>query len=573
MESERWAERESNDAHSQRRLIYSHAPPMTKDDMVAGARESFGRQAWGDAYAQLSAADRVTPLGLDDLERLALAAFLIGKDAESADVGARAHHESLRLDDAARAARCAFWVGFQHLNRGEVAQGLGWLARAGRVLDDRHLDCVERGYLLLPVAIRSVDEGDYATAYTMFSNAAEIAHRFADAELATMAQYGRGRALIGSGRTADGVALIDEAMVGITSGQVSPSVVGALYCSAIEAWKEIFDLRRAQEWTAALSHWCESQPDLVPFRGPCLVFRAEIMQLHGAWPDAMEEALRACERLSAPPGHPAAGGAFYQQAELHRLRGDLVKAEEAYRQASQLGRTPQPGLALLRLAQGQVEAAQAAMRRVMDEKHDRATRASMLLAYVEVLLAANDAPGARGAADELTRIAVEHHAPLLIAVRAQATGAVLLAEGDAHAALSELRLAWTAWRQLEAPYEAARVRVLVGLACRALKDEDGAEMEFDAARSVFLQLGATIDLARVEELSGTTKGATSEGGLTAREIQVLVLVATGKTNRAIAAELVISEKTVARHVSNIYDKIAVSSRAAATAYAYEHGLV
>lgn len=546
---------------------------MTEDDMLARARESFGRQMWGDAYAQLSAADHTAPLGLDDLERLALAAFLIGRDAESADVGARAHHESLRLDDAPRAARSAFWVGFQHLNAGEVAQGLGWLARAARVLDERHLDCVERGYLLLPVAIRSVDEEDFATAYTMFSNAAEIADRFGDAELATMAQYGRGRALIGSGRTAEGVALIDEAMVGITSGQVSPSVVGALYCSAIEAWKGIFDLERAQEWTAALSRWCESQPDLVAFRGPCLVFRAEIMQLHGAWPDAMEEALRACERLSAPPGHPAAGAAFYQQAELHRLRGDLVKAEEAYRQASQLGRTPQPGLAQLRLAQGQVEAAQTAMRRVIDEKHDRATRATMLLAYVEVLLAANDVPGARGAADELTSIAVEHRAPLLEAVRAQARGAVFLAEGDARAALSELRLAWTAWRRLEAPYEAARVRVLVGLACRALKDEDGAEMEFDAARSVFLQLGATTDLARVEDLSETAKGAASQAGLTAREIQVLVLVATGKTNRAIAAELVISEKTVARHVSNIYDKIAVSSRAGATAYAYEHGLV
>lgn len=540
--------------------------------MVARARESFGRQAWGDAYAQLRAADQVTPLGLADLERLALAAFLIGKDAESAEIGARAHHESLRLDDAPRAARCAFWVGFQHLNAGEVAQGLGWLARAGRVLDERRLDCVERGYLLLPVAIRAVDEGDYGTAYTTFSNAAEIAERFGDPQLATMAQYGRGRALLGSGRTADGVALIDEAMVGITSGHVSPSVVGALYCSAIEAWKGIFDLRRAQEWTAALSRWCESQPDLVPFRGPCLVFRAEIMQLHGAWPDAMEEALRACERLSAPPGHPAAGAAFYQQAELHRLRGDLVKAEEAYRQASQLGRTPQPGLAKLRLAQGHIEAAQAAMRRVMDENHDVATRATMLLAYVDVLLAANDVPSARAAADELQKIAAGHDAPLLDAVRAQALGAVLLGEGEPRAALAELRLAWAAWRQLEAPYDAARVRVLVGLACRALRDEDSAEMEFDAARSVFLQLGATTDLAHVEELSRMANGA-SHGGLTARELQVLVLVATGKTNRAIAAELVISEKTVARHVSNIYDKIAVSSRAGATAYAYEHGLV
>jgi DNA-binding NarL/FixJ family response regulator len=546
---------------------------MTNDDMVARGRESFGRQAWGEAYALLSAADHAEPLGLDDLERLALVAALIGKDADSADAGARAHHESLRQGDGARAARCAFWVGFGHLGRGDVAQGLGWLARAARVLDDRQLDCAERGYLLIPVALRATDEGDYDAAYATFTKAGEIAERFGEQGLATIARYGRGHALVRSGRTADGVALIDEAMVGITSGDVYPSVVGALYCSAIELWKGIFDLRRAQEWTAALSRWCDSQPDLVPFRGQCLVFRAEIMQLHGAWPDAMEEVLRASERLSVTPGHPAAGAAFYQQAELHRLRGDLVSAEEAYRQASQLGRSPHPGLARLRLAQGQVEAARVAMRGVMDEKHDRATRATLLLAYVEVLLAARDVFSARAATDELRTMAAEQRAPLLDAVCAQATGAVLLGEGDARAALADLRHSWRAWRQLEAPYDAARVRVLVGLACRALEDEDGAEMEFDAARSTFQQLGAATDLMRLDELSRTTTAATSLGGLTAREIQVLGLVATGKTNRAIAAELVISEKTVARHVSNIFDKIAVSSRAAATAYAYEHKLV
>jgi DNA-binding NarL/FixJ family response regulator len=546
---------------------------MTNDDMVARGREAFGRQAWGEAYALLSAADHAAPLGLDDLERLALAAALIGKDADSVAAGARAHHESLRQGDGARAARCAFWVGFNHLGRGDVAQGLGWLARAARVLDDRQLDCAERGYLLVPVAIRATDEGDYAAAYSTFTKAAEVAERFGERELATIARYGRGQALVRSGRTVDGVALIDEAMVGITSGEVSPSIVGALYCSAIEVWKEIFDLRRAQEWTAALSRWCESQPDLVPFRGQCLVFRAEIMQLHGAWPDAMEEALRASERLSDTPGHPAAGAAFYQQAELHRLRGDLVSAEEAYRQASQLGRSPQPGLARLRLSQGQVEAARVALRGVMDEKHDRATRATLLLAYVEVLLAAKDVSGARAATDELRTIAVEHRAPLLDAVSAQATGAVLLGEGDPRAALAELRKAWRGWRQLEAPYDAARVRVLVGLACRGLDDEDGAEMEFDAARSTFQQLGAATDLMRVDELSKATSAPASLGGLTARELQILGLVATGKTNRAIAAVLVISEKTVARHVSNIFDKIAVSSRSAATAYAYENKLV
>lgn len=187
----------------------------------------------------------------------------------------------------------------------------------------------------------------------------------------------------------------------------------------------------------------------------------------------MDEAQRACERLSEPPGQPAVGMAFYQQAELHRLRGEFTKAEEAYRQASQWGREAQPGLALLRLAQGQVDAAEAAIRRVLDEAQDRVTRSRLLAAHVEILLAAGDVPAARGGVDELSTIAADLDAPFLRAVAAHATGAVLLAEGDARAALGETRRAWTVWQQLEAPYEAARAQVLIGLACRALADEDG----------------------------------------------------------------------------------------------------
>jgi DNA-binding CsgD family transcriptional regulator len=286
----------------------------------------------------------------------------------------------------------------------------------------------------------------------------------------------------------------------------------------------------------------------------------------------MDEARRACDWLSHPTGQPAVGVAYYQQAELLRLRGDFVKAEEAYRWASNWGRKPQPGLAQLRLAQGQVGAAEAAIRHVVDEAQDRLTRSKVLAAYVEIVLAANDVAGARAAADELAKIAAELHAPLLHAESAHATGAVLLAEGDARAALAALRHAWAAWRELEAPYEAARVRLLVGLACRELGDDDTAEMELNAARWVFQQLGAAPALARVRELCRTSAPKTV-GGLTARELQVLALVATGKTNRAIAAELVISEKTVARHVSNIFAKLGLSSRSAATTYAYEHDLV
>jgi DNA-binding CsgD family transcriptional regulator len=554
-----------------RRGSLARVEQMTATNTLDRGRESFRWKAWADAYTQLSAADRETPLEIEDLERLAVAAYLTGKDSDSADVWERAHRECLRLGNCKRAAWFAFWLALSFLNHGELAQGSGWLSRARRLLED-HPDCVEQGYLLVPLALQSMSQGDAATACTTFSRAADIGNCFHDADLLALGRLGRSQALMHLGEISQGVALLDEVMVSVTTGEVSPLVAGIVYCAGIEACHEIFDLRRAQEWTAALSRWCEAQPDLVLYRGQCLVHRAEILELHGDWIDAMVEAQRAQERLSRPPGQPAVGVAFYQQAELRRLRGELSRAEEAYREASQHGRPPMPGLALLRLAQGQTEAAAAGIRRALDEAQDRVARWRLLAAYVEIMLASRDVPSARAGADELAQIAADLDAPLLHARSDQATGAVLLAEGEPRAALAALRRAWTAWQELEVPYEAARVRVLVGLACRDLGDEDSAEMELDAARWVFQQLGAATDLARVEVLSRKS-AANSVGGLTVREVQVLRLIAAGKTNRAIATDLVISEKTVARHVSNILSKLGLSSRSAATAYAYEHNLL
>ena len=537
----------------------------------ARGRECFGRRAWGDAFAELSAADQGAPLDPPDIERLAMAAYLVGRDEDSVAAWERAHHALLSRGDVVRAARCAGWLVFVFLNGGEFARAGGWLARARRLIDDVGHDCAEQGHLLVPVAFQRAFEGDWPNAYEIAGQAAAIGARFGDVDLVTLARNIQGRALIGQGNTADGMTLLDEVMVAVMADEVSEIVAGSVYCSVIEACQEVFDLRRAQEWTAALTHWCDSQPDLVPFSGDCLVHRAEILQLHGAWPDAAGAARRACERL-LPRAQPAVGRAFYQEAELHRLCGEFAQAEEGYRQASRWGREPQPGLARLRLTQGRVDAAEAAIRRVVDGTDDRVARSRLLPAHVEIMFAAGDVLAARAAADELSEMAADLDAPLLRALATHAQGAVLLLEGDAQAAHGTLRDAWTAWQKLEVPYEAGRVRVLIGLACRQLGDQDTAEMELDAAGWVFQELGAAPDLARAHALSRKW-AAKPAGGLTARELEVLRLVATGKTNRSIAADLFLSEKTVARHVSNIFSKLGLSSRAAATAYAYEHHLV
>jgi DNA-binding CsgD family transcriptional regulator len=525
-----------------------------------------------DAHTSLSQADQAGPLGGEDLELLATSGYMLGRDDDFVSDLERAHHAYLDSGDPLRAVRCAFWLGINLAARGEISRASGWFGRAQRLFEHQGRDCVEQGYLLLPALVQQAAAGDYEAAAATAAEAADIGERFGDADLIALAVHEQGHALVRRGMVEEGLGLLDEAMVAVTTGELSPIVTGLVYCSAIAYCQEMFERRRAQEWTAALTRWCDQQPDMVAHTGQCLVHRAEIMQMHGAWQDALEEARRAGGRFEQTMDRAAAAHALYREGEVHRLQGEFGAAEEAYREASRGGWEPQPGLALLRLAQRNDAAAAAAIRRVVGETTERLQRAALLPAYVEIMLAVGDAEDAHSACRELEEISESYGLGVLGAMSAQARGAVALAGGDARAALIALRHASEVWQELEAPYETARLRALVGLACRALGDDDTAALELEAARGVFAQLGASPDLARVDSLIGPAASSDSDG-LTPRELQVLRLVAAGETNKAIASELVLSERTVDRHVSNIFAKLGVSSRAAATAHAYEHGLV
>ena len=536
------------------------------DDLESG-REAYARRAWLDAYEALARAEAASPLEAADLELLAFSASMVGRMDDHLALLERAHHAYLDAGQALAAADMAIWIGMTFASREEMGPAGGWFGRAQRLVEREGQDCVERGWLQVPAALQQLAAGDHQAAFAALTVAVETAERFRDADLLAAAMQFQGLTRIKQGRVEEGLRLLDEAMVGVTAGEVSPILSGVIYCSVILCCEEAFDPRRAKEWTSALARWCELQPQMVSFTGRCLAHRAGILQLQGAWGDALAEARLARERCEAAMNRSAAGQALYQQGELLRLQGGFELAEEAYREASRYGREPQPGLALLRLAQGDADAAGAGIRRALAEKREPLQRAGLLPARVEIALALGDLGDAREASLELEETAATSGSALLLAAAAQVGGAVELAEGDPEAALPSLRRAWQLWEDIGAPYQSARTRVLLGEACAALGDRDAAALELEAARAGFESLGAKPDLVGVAGAPAETHG------LSARELEVLRLVAAGRTNRQIADELVVSEHTIARHLQNIFGKLGVSSRTAATAFAFERHLV
>ena len=476
-------------------LPLANEPAITVREPLQLGRSSYDRCCWSDAFDALSQADRISPLEADDLERLATAAYLLGRDDDYLAILERVYHQRADAGERRLAVRCGFWIGLRLLFRGETGHATGWLARAQRLLEPDDGECVERGYLMLPEIEQWLATGDYQSAFATATAAADIGERARDPDLTTCARHLQGKTHIRQGQVAQGLALLDEAMVAVSAGELSPVMTGLLFCSIIDLYQQVYALDRAREWTFALGRWCAAQPQMVAFTGVCHVHRVEIMQRHGSWRAAIEEARLAAERCRGTNRH-AAAAACYQEAEVHRLLGEFAIAEASYASASGLGLQPQPGLALLRLAKGQIAIAVAAIRRAMKETTEPLHRVRLLPAYVEIVLASGDLQDARDACRELEQIATSADARALRAMAAYARGAVDLADGKADAALVSLRRALETWLQAEMPYEVARTRVLIGLACRVVGDEEGAALELKAAETTFKQLGAAPDMSR-----------------------------------------------------------------------------
>jgi ATP/maltotriose-dependent transcriptional regulator MalT len=535
-------------------------------DELLEAREAYERRDWAVALERLRG---MGGLGPDDSFALATSAYLLGNVDEAVRALQAGYQDRIRNDDSLGAARFASWLGLLLNVRGEFAVGGGWVARAQRLLETEPEDVVERGYLLAHEFFQHLDRGDFVRAGETAARIVETGRRFSEPDLVAQGLMMQGRMMIYSGRVRDGLARLDEAMVGLTAGEVSPIIAGMAYCSLIEACQELSDFSRAASWTSALTRWCEAQPGLVPYTGQCALHRGQIMRLRGAYDEALAEFALAQRRYEKEGTAAPAGMALTEQGDVLRIRGKLDEAEAAYRQAAEFGHEPQPGLALTWLARGRTTAAISAIHRLLAEAWGPVHRSWMLPAAVEILVAAQRLDEARGHADELSQIAAAFGNAALRAMAAYAAAAVELASGEREKALGHGRESCRLWSDIGSPYEASRARVLVARALRELGDEDSAAAELAVARHGFAAVGAAPGVQQVDKLLGRAR----PGGLTEREIEVLRLVAEGRSNPDIARALVLSHKTVERHLSNIFTKLDVPSRTAAAAYAHEHGLM
>jgi DNA-binding CsgD family transcriptional regulator len=526
------------------------------------------RTPWVELYDELHGR-KLSELAPEELEALADAAWWTSRVDEAIAARQKAYAAYAAAGNGPRAAYSAWFLFWDHVFRGEEAVASGWLRRA-----ERHLgaepECVEHGYLAFAHGEFALWRNQTDESLAAAERVIGLGERISSTDLVALGIECRGRVRIAQGRIAEGVGDLDEAMCSVIAGELSPLFTGWIYCHVLVACWELADLGRAGEWTDAAMRWCEDLPSGdAPFNGLCRIHRVEMAILRGAWVAADDEARRTCDELLLYEPHTA-GMAFYAAGEVRRRMGDLDGAEAAFARAHELGYAPQPGLALVQQARGRTEAAAAALRLALSSgSRTGFPRAQLLAAHVDVALAGGDLQVARVAAGELEALAESLDTPAVRATAAAAAGAVRLAEGDAAGSVSSLRFAVTTWQTIGAPYEVALARVLLAKATRAVGDEQGARLELEVAHSVFHRLGASGDVRRTEQMLGATE---ADRGLTARELEVLRLVARGMTNREIAAELVISEHTVARHLNNIFAKLDVATRAAATAYAFTHGV-
>ncbi len=533
------------------------------------SRAAFDRGDWEVAFEGWSASD-TDALTAEDLEDLATAAELLGHHEETVSALQLAFRGWERATESAAAVRCAFRLAMTTAMHGEPALSAGWTARAEGLVAGMGPDVAERGWVEFLRMFRALGAGNFEEAGTAAAAATELGRRHGDPDLIAMGVCSQGRLELYQGRVVEGLAHLDEAMVRVIAGEASPIVAGHVYCTAIEGCQEISEFGRMAEWTAALERWCAEQPGLLAFTGQCAVHRGQLMRLHGEWSEALDELEHAARRYEAVGSRDAVGLAASEKGDLHRLRGEWDEADADYQTAADLGFDPQPGLLLLWLSQGRVAAARGAVDRLLAENAGPVQRCRLLPAAVDVLLADDAREPAREAVGELTSLAEQFGCVPLQAAAAQASGAVELAVGDASGALPYLRKAHQLWTRAESAYERARTQVLLGRALAAVGDTASSVRELEAARSALRRLGAR---PAADDVSAFLAPRTMPNGLTARELEVLRLVASGRSNAEIAAALVLSEKTVARHLSNIFGKLEVGSRTAATAFAFEHGLV